>query len=49
MPKRAHKIAKALQRKGMSEERAWRIANSRNKKKTLRRRRRELWKIKSQH
>ena len=28
MPKKAHKIAKALMREGKSEESAWRIANA---------------------
>ncbi len=32
MPKKVHEIAKALQRQGYSEEKAWRIANAQYKK-----------------
>jgi hypothetical protein len=33
MPKKVHKIAKALMRKGMAEDKAWAIANSKKIKK----------------
>lgn len=33
MPKEVHDKAKALMRKGYSEEQAWKIANSQRKKK----------------